>query len=44
MDNSISCIIINTFNDFFVKNRTIPSILETTRNLDWVEYRNYCYR
>ena len=34
MDNSISCIIINTFNDFFVKNRTIPSILETTRQLD----------
>ena len=34
MENSISCIIINTFNDFFVKNRTIPSILETTQHLN----------
>ena len=33
MDKSISCIIINTFNDFFVKKRTIPSIIETTKHL-----------
>ena len=35
-DKSISCIIINTFCDFFVKKRVLPSIIRTTKHLvDW---------
>jgi|TARA_B100001758_G_C18412878_1_gene617173 GT2 family glycosyltransferase len=36
MDKTLSCIIINTFCDFFVKKRTLPSIIKTTEHLkDW---------
>jgi len=34
MDKTISCIIINTFNNEFVKKRTIPSIINTTKTLN----------
>ena len=36
MDKTLSCIIIKTFCDFFVKKRTLPSIIKTTEHLkDW---------